>query len=486
LFGSELKALAAHPRFVGEVDRDALALYLRHGYVPAPWTIYRGVRKVRPGCVVTLRAEAPAPVEERYWSAREVAERGAADPLRASDEEMVEQVDALLRQTVRREMVADVPLGAFLSGGVDSSTVVALMQAESARPVRTFTIGFAEPAYDESPWARAVATHLGTDHTELIVTAADARAVIPRLPALYDEPLADSSQIPTFLVAELARRHVTVGLSGDGGDELFGGYNRYVWGRRLAPLYAVPRPIRAAAARALLGVPSEKWNALLAALAPFLPVAPQGDKVHQLARVLSVDGAASMYRALTSYASDATALVPGALDPPPSSDPAVGGLVERMMLFDLTGYLPDDVMAKVDRATMGVSLESRAPLLDHRVVELAWRVPTRAKLRDGRGKWLLARLLDRYVPRALTERPKMGFGVPVGTWLRGPLREWASELLRPARLRDGGFLDGDAVWTKWLEHRSGRRSHANLLWAVLMFEAWRDAEPDQEVRAASS
>jgi asparagine synthase (glutamine-hydrolysing) len=359
--------------------------------------------------------------------------------------------------------------------------VVALMQAESARPVRTFTIGFVEPAYDEAPRARAVAAHLGTEHTELYVTPVDARAVIPRLPTLYDEPFADSSQIPTFLVADLARRHVTVGLSGDGGDELFGGYNRYLWAPRLAPLLGVPVAARRAMARALLAAPSEGWNALLAAIARFAPVSPQGDKVHQLARVLSVDGAASMYRTLVSYAGDAEALVLGAVPPPPPVELAAGGLVERMMFLDLVGYLPDDVMAKVDRATMGVSLESRAPLLDHRVVELAWRVPTRRKIHRGRGKWLLRKLLARYVPPALTDRPKMGFGVPVGTWLRGPLREWASDLLAPARLRAGGLLDGQAIWARWREHQSGRVSHANLLWAVLMFEAWREAVGAAEV-----
>jgi asparagine synthase (glutamine-hydrolysing) len=483
LFGSELKALKAHPRFSSEVDPGALALYLRYGYVPTPYTIYRDVKKLEPGSVLTARAGELS--RYTYWSAREVAERGAASPERGSERELLDELEKILRRTVRQEMLSDVPLGAFLSGGIDSSTLVALMQAEGGRPVRTFTIGFHEKAYDEAEHARKIAAHLGTDHTELYVSPAEAMAVIPKLPALYDEPFADASQIPTFLVAELARRHVTVAISGDGGDELFGGYNRYFWGPRLwRGMRAFPARGRAWAASQVRRVPAERWDGWVARLAPALPrayrVSSQGHKMHQLAGVLSAESGQALYHRLLSGVEDPRPFIAGGIEPLTLLADRAGWpdfkLVEQMMFLDLVTYLPDDILVKVDRATMGVSLESRAPLLDHRVAEFAWRLPLSMKIRGGQGKWLLRQLLYRRVPRALIDRPKMGFGVPVSAWLRGPLREWARELLAPERLAKEGFFDARAIATAWRQHETGWLDWDRLLWAALMFQAWLSAE----------
>ncbi|MBI4507235.1 MAG: asparagine synthase (glutamine-hydrolyzing) [Chloroflexi bacterium] len=486
LFGSELKALRAHPAFRADVSRDALALYLTYNYIPAPYAIYRGAAKLPPGTLLALRAAngSARPTPHAYWSVREAAERGVADPWRGSSVEAAAYLDALLRDAVKLRMVADVPLGAFLSGGIDSSTVVALMQAQSERPVRTFSIGFLEAGYNEAEHAKAVARHLGTDHTELYITPAEAMAVIPRLPRLYDEPFADSSQIPTFLVSELARRHVTVSLSGDGGDELFLGYPRYVWGRRIWQRIGwLPVPLRTAAAAALTALPADAWDALLGRLGPLLPREVRGrepgHKLHRLAEVLAVARPEALYERLMAHWSAPERVVPGAATlPTVLSDTrrwaALPDFTQRMMYFDMAMYLPDDILAKVDRVSMGVGLEARVPLLDHRVVELAWRLPLALKLRDGQGKWLLRQVLYRYVPRALIERPKMGFGVPVGAWLRGPLRAWAEALLAERRLRDEGFFDPQPIRSCWAEHLGGTRNWQYHLWDVLMFQAWLD------------
>jgi asparagine synthase (glutamine-hydrolysing) len=486
LFGSELKALRAHPGWDGRIDRGVVALFLRHAYVPQPWSIYEGIRKVPPGTIQTLRRPKPGaePAEERYWSARAIAEDGAAAPSRLPDGEAIETFDALLRGTIRDEMVADVPLGAFLSGGVDSSTIVALMQAQSGRPVRTFTIGFHEDAFNEAHHARAVASHLGTDHTELYLTPGETLAVIPRLPALYDEPFADPSQIPTFLVSALARRSVTVSLSGDGGDELLGGYDRYaisdaVW-RRMGRLpHAMRRPLGSA----LTALSPARWDRLLSLGGMASPSGRfSGERVHKLAGLLSLDTAEAVYRRMLSHWAAPERIVPGAVEPPVTlSDarqwPRLESYLQRMMYLDLVTYLPDDILVKVDRASMAVSLESRAPLLDHRIVEFTLRLPLAQKVRDGQGKWLLRQVLDRYVPRALTERPKMGFGVPIDRWLRGPLREWADDLLDEGRLTREGFFAPAEVTRTWREHLSGTRNWQFLLWDVLMFQAWLAAEP---------
>ena len=484
VFGSELKALRRAPGWTGTVDRAALVRYMQLGYVPAPSSIYVGVHKLPAGCRAVARAAEPGAVEvTAYWSAAAAAAAGRARPDPGDATEVAERLDTLLRDVVRDEMVADVPLGAFLSGGVDSSLVAALMQAQSTRPVRTFTIGFADRRFDEAPHALAVARHLGTDHTAHVVTPAELLRVVPRLPTLFDEPFADSSQVPTHLLAGVARRAVTVSLSGDGGDEVFGGYNRHLWGARLwRGLTRVPRPARRLAAGAVAAVPPRGYDALYDVVEGVLPRrlrvgAPgPGARLHKLAGLLTADGPHELYERLTSQWADPTALVLGAPDPAPVSlrDDDGAGLdpVARMMLADLQRYLPDDVLVKVDRAAMGVSLETRAPLLDHRVVEFAWGLPVDLKVRDGEGKWILRRVLDRYVPRRLIERPKAGFAVPLAAWLRGPLAEWAADLLDPARLRADGYLDPRPVCARWVEHRRGARDWDGPLWTVLMFQAW--------------
>ena len=501
LFGSELKALRAHPAFRNDIDRGAIALQMRLCYVPAPYSIYQGIAKLLPGTVLTLHlgnreqvsTNHPAPVP--YWRLAEAVRTGRTDPFRGSDGEAVAALEAVLRASVRGQMMSDVPLGAFLSGGIDSSLVVALMQAQSTRPVRTFTIGFDHADYNEAEHAKAVARHLGTDHTELYVSSEAAQSVIPRLPALYDEPFSDSSQIPTFLVAQLARQHVTVALSGDGGDELFGGYNRYrvaaaTW-RRLGWM---PAGLRTALAAGMRRISPSAWDRLYGRLRPALPQAMHarqvGDKAHKLAQILDVRSPEVMYTRLVSLWLDPAALVRGSIEPPgllndPQSWSQAASFEQRMMYLDGMTYLPDDILVKVDRAAMGASLEGRMPFLDRDVVELAWRLPPAAKIRDGQGKWILRQLLDKYVPRELIERPKMGFGVPLDAWLRGPLKDWAEALLEPARLAREGYFDAALVGQKWREHQSGARNWQHHLWNVLMFQSWSEQQPARNTETAA-
>ncbi|HEY0996778.1 MAG TPA: asparagine synthase (glutamine-hydrolyzing) [Gemmatimonadaceae bacterium] len=483
VFGSELKALRAHPDWRAEVDRDALALFMRYGYIPAPHSIYRGVRKVPPGTILAFRGAGRdrEPEATTYWSAHAMIEEGMRNPLRLDDAELVEACDARLTATVGDEMVSDVPLGAFLSGGIDSSLIVALMKAANRGPVRTFTIGFDVAGYDEATHAKAVAAHLGTEHTELYVTPQDTLDVIPRLPSLYDEPFADPSQIPTFLVAQLARRHVTVALSGDGGDELFCGYNRYFWGSRLwGKLRHMPPSFRRGIAGGLRAVPPARWDAvfdLLGRAAPSRRVDRAGDKLHKLADAIGVDSSHDMYRMLTSHWRNAGAITRHSSEPAtvlerPAEWPKVTDFVEQMMYLDLVSYLPDDILVKVDRASMGVSLETRAPFLDHRVAEFAWRVPLHQKMRGGKGKWLLRQVLHKHVPQALVDRPKTGFAIPIDHWLRGELKEWAGDLLSADTLGAQGYFDPGAIARKWQEHQSGSRNWQHPLWNALMFQAW--------------
>jgi len=485
LFGSELKALRRHFCWRGEIDRDALALSMRFGYVPAPYSIYQGIRKLLPGTFlrltrpVLLSRGIGSPVA--YWAASEIAEAGMTSPLPDSPTEAAAQLESRLRETIRHQMIADVPLGAFLSGGVDSSTIVALMQTLSSAPVRTFSIGFHESDFDEAQSARAVARHLGTEHTELYVTPAQMLDVIPRLPEIYDEPFSDSSQVPTFLISQLARHYVTVALSGDAGDELFAGYNRYRWGSMLwRKTNWLPAGVRHAVSRLITRISPNRWDQTLAFAGPLLPGSLRfrqaGEKLHKLAAALQETTPGGLYRSLTSYWHAPLALVLGAKSIPTVAEsdhwPTAEDLSQRMMFLDLVSYLPDDILVKVDRASMATSLESRIPFLDHRIVEFAWRLPLSLKIRDGQTKWLLRQVLYRHVPRELIERPKAGFAVPVGTWLRGPLRTWAEDLLAPRRIHSEGYLDAGQVQARWKQHLSGERSWQDSLWAVLMFQAW--------------
>ncbi|MBP7777006.1 MAG: asparagine synthase (glutamine-hydrolyzing) [Acidobacteria bacterium] len=480
LWGSELKALRAHPACPTSISPAALASFLRFAYVPSPYSIYEGLHKLPAGAYAVVRPGG-TPRITRYWDPREVVEAGTRTPSRLDDAAAVEELDGLLRDATRRRMVADVPLGAFLSGGIDSSTVVSLMQAESPHPVRTFTIGFDEAGYDEAQDARAVAAHLGTAHSELYVTPEEARAVIPGLARMYDEPFADSSQIPTVLVAQMARRDVTVAVSGDGGDEVFGGYNRYVWAPDLVRrTKAYPRWARQTAGRLVTAVAPSTWDAvgrLAGGASAALGQRALGDKLHKLGVALSAVDADALYTALVSQwqsppvAGAATAEPPWLLQDV-RVQAVAPGFVERMMLVDTMTYLPDDILAKVDRASMAVSLEARAPLLDHRVVEWAWRQPLSRRIRGRQGKWALRQVLRKYVPDTLVDRPKAGFAVPIHAWLRGPLRPWAEALLSESALREA-MLDPAPIRRAWHEHVGGRANHLPRLWTVLMWQAWR-------------
>lgn len=466
LFGSELKALRAHPVFCSDIDRDVLALYLRRGYVSAPHSIYANIFKVLPGTFIQLAASdvpGTVPQAQTYWSLKDAAEQGLAKPFAGNDEDAADELETHLRQAISLQSVADVPLGAFLSGGIDSSTIVALMQEQSSRPVKTFTIGFHKGDYNEAAYAKKVAQHLGTDHTELYVTPRAAMDVIPRLPHLYDEPFGDSSAIPTFLVSQLARQQVTVSLSGDGGDELFGGYARYqrtndIWRRtRFIPHIArnaLSYGLRAFSRRSRIA--SIAWTA------------------NRLAHYLSARQAAEFYEVQMSQRHDECDLVLGCSGGSPKWDstPARGEFYDAMMYTDGMTYLPDDILAKVDRASMGVSLESRVPMLDHRVLEFAWHLPLHMKVRNGEGKWLLKQVLRKYVPTSLVERPKMGFGVPVGDWIRGPLRDWAENLVAEGRLQQDGFLNPQLVREHWTRHVNGMSSSDDSIWPLLMFQEW--------------
>ncbi len=491
LFGSELKALQAYQDFEAEIDRDALALYLRHNCIPAPHSIYKQVRKLPPASCLRIcgRTEQLTP----YWSLRSVVEKAVADPFRGSEEEAVERLDALLRDAVRSRMVADVPLGAFLSGGIDSSTVVALMQQYSSRPVRTFTIGLRESAYDEADSARQVARHLHTEHTELYVTPREAMDVIPLLPGIYDEPFADSSQIPTYLVSRLARQQVTVALSGDGGDEVLGGYNRYAWTERLwRHVGWLPRPLRRMLASAITALSPQSWDHVVDTLRPALPVAGKhrlpGFKLHKLAGVLDARDVEDVYLRFTSHWTVPTEVVPGSVEPPtlisdPSQWARLANITQHMMALDTLTYLPDDILTKVDRASMAVSLEARVPLLAPALVEFAWSLPLDMKVRGSQTKRILRRVLSRYVPRELFERPKWGFGIPLAAWLRGPLRDWVESLLDEHRLGQEGFFDPRPIRQKWAEHLSGRHAEFHL-WDILMFQAWLEREQQDVCRRA--
>ncbi|MEN3941010.1 asparagine synthase (glutamine-hydrolyzing) [Prosthecobacter sp. SYSU 5D2] len=482
VFGSELKAVREFPGFAAGINRDAICSQLRFSYVPDPLCIYEGFYKLPPASLLSVKTPAEKPVPVTYWSLRQVIERGVDDPFTGTETEAVDTFEAMLKEAVGMRMVSDVPLGAFLSGGVDSSLIVAMMQAQSARPVRTFTIGFDVPEYNEAEFAKAVAVHLKTDHTEMYVTGQDALDTIPLLPGLYDEPFSDYSQIPTYLVCKMAREHVTVALSGDAGDELFGGYERYFVGRNLWDKFAwMPPGMKRAAAGALTLLPPQVLNSIGGMTRPVLPKrlrhVPFGDKLHKLAEVVAAPGMETLYLNLMSHWKQPEQVVIGGQDPQTSITnrdgwPRVTDFTHRMMHLDMENYLPGDILTKVDRAAMGVSLEGRIPLLDTDLIEFAWRVPFSMKVRDGKGKWLMRETLYRHVPKALIDRPKRGFGVPMEHWLRDELRDWAEELLSETRLKREGYFHPGPIRQKWKEHLGGTRNWHFYLWDVLMFQAW--------------
>lgn len=482
LFGSELKALKRSPVFRGSVDRGALADLVRYGYVPAPRSIYQGIHKLMPGQMLEVSRSMPDPRYSTYWSVDQAIQAGLSNPFTGSATEAVDELERQLKTSIKRQMISDVPLGAFLSGGVDSSTVVALMQSESDQKVNTFSIGFEDVRFNEAQHAKAVAEHLGTRHEELYVSSTQALEVIPDLPVMWDEPFADPSQIPTFLVSRLARQNVTVSLSGDGADELFCGYNRYlVTGKLWRYMKPIPSGIRSAAGALIGAVDAATWDRWSRWMPGLKGMGSLGDKLHKVSGILGAKNADDIYRGIVSSYPDVDSLlaVPAGngQEPWKTQDNELPLCdVQRMMANDLKSYLPSDILTKLDRAAMGVSLEGRAPFLDHNIVEFAWRLPLEMKFRNGESKWALKQVLYRYVDRALIERPKMGFGVPLRDWLQGPLKEWAEQLLGERRLAQEGYFNPAAIRRLWLEHQSGTKNRATILWNILMFQAWLEQQ----------
>ncbi|KOR33104.1 asparagine synthase [Achromatium sp. WMS3] len=489
LFGSELKALKVHPAFLNQIDRNVLTLYVRYNYIPAPYSIYQGIFKLPPSSYLVLAATSPVgvlPKPINYWQLPNPNDNSinSTQYKDLDDATAISELDTRLRQTIADQMIADVPLGAFLSGGIDSTTVVALMQAQSSQPIKTFTIGFQEASYNEAQYAHKIATYLGCDHTELYVTPQQAMAVIPSLPSRYDEPYADSSQIPTVLIAQLTRQHVTVSLSGDGGDELFGGYNRYFWASGIwQRLKGLPYRLRIVLANTILSLPPGAWNRVFNSSKFILPsrwhYSNPGDKLHKLAAMLQARSKEAVYLYLVSQWQQPSTIVLNAQEIPIILPKLQHGISTEdfaawMMYQDQITYLPDDILVKVDRAAMSVALETRVPMLDHRLVEFAWQLPMHLKIRNGQSKWLLRQVLYQYVPKELLERPKIGFGIPIDTWLRGPLRDWAESLLTPTRLKQEGYFNSQLIQQKWQEHLVGSRNWAYHIWTILMFQAWLD------------
>ncbi len=482
LFGSELKALKAHPKFLNLINRDSLTLLMRHNSISAPYSIYQDIFKLSPGSILCLDLKTKKTKEEKYWSFKSTVQSAIDNPFIGSEKDALSSLETVLSKSISDQMISDVPLGAFLSGGIDSSTVVAIMQALSSERIKTFSIGFNEKEFDEAKQAKLVAEYLGTEHTELYINSSKALDVIPKLPIMFDEPFADSSQIPTYLVAQLAKDYVDVSLSGDGGDELFGGYNRHVWVKSIWEKTSfLPQISRSLILYAITSLSPSSWNKFFAICSPLLPsrfrTSQPGDKMHKLANVIVSENPEAMYRNLVSHWNNPESVVIGAKEPKTLlSDPLIlpnlSETEQRMMFLDAVTYLSDDILTKVDRAAMAVSLETRVPLLDHRVVEFAWSLPLSMKINHGIGKQILRKLLYKHVPEELVERPKMGFGVPINTWLRGPLIEWAEELLDPLRLKREGFFNAKEISKKWEEHKTGKRDWQHHLWDVLMFQAW--------------
>jgi len=488
LFSSELKPLKKVHGFSGEIDRNVLALFLKYDYVPSPYSIYKGIKKLSQGSFIKISrvnnnwSSESIQGPNYYWSMSDIAKSGlGAKRFKGSDKDAIQKLDDLLSKSVKQQMISDVPLGAFLSGGIDSSLVASLMQKQSSKKIKTFTIGFKEKQYNEAEYAKKVALHLGTDHTELYITPKQAIDAISRLPKIYDEPFADSSQIPTFLVSEMTKQHVTVSLSGDGGDELFGGYNRYFMANKVwIKIEKIPLTIRKLLSKGITSLSPNIWDFLLNMIFIFLPssfkMSHPGDKIYKLSKILTSKNIYDVYDGLVSHWSNSFEVVIGSKKRTgkPNEDIEFFHPEDEMMFLDSITYLPDDILVKLDRAAMSVSLETRTPFLDKNVVEFAWQLPFNMKINNSQGKWILRKVLDRYIPNELVDRPKMGFGVPIDSWLRGPLREWAEDLLSEKRLKDDGYLHVEAIREKWDEHLSGHRNWQYHLWSVLMFQMWLD------------
>ena len=486
VFGSELSALRKFPTFNANINRDALALLLRHSNIPAPYTIYCDCWKLMPGTMVSIDRKTiesrSLPKPTPYWSTVEAANNSLSKPVLLSSDDTIDALESLLGDAVSACMVSDAPIGAFLSGGIDSSTIVALMQTQSSQPVRTFSIGFTESLYNEAAAAAQISRHLGTNHTELYITAEDAQKVIHDLPTIYDEPFADSSQIPTHLVSRLAREDVTVTLSGDGGDELFGGYNRYTWSRNLTRAINIfPLPARRWMVRQMLGVSPDRLDHIYKKFSGVIPFGQKdfrfGEKLHKLGEVFDAQTKEELYWRLVSQWKNPTDALVDSYEPrtmlgTQAEWPTARSFTQQMMLLDTLTYLPDDILVKLDRASMAVSLESRVPFLDHKVFEFAWSLPQHLKIRRRQGKWILRKVLERHVPPVLFDRPKMGFGVPIGDWLRGSLREWAEDLLSPNTLKQSGYFRPEVVQHLWQSHLAGGRDQQYRLWPILMFQSW--------------
>ena len=486
LFGSELKALKVHPTFNGEINRDAIALQLHHNCIPAPYSIYKNIFKLLPAHYLQLTKsdleQGLLPNSKSYWSLKDIAVSRASNLLAKDKTDIEDGLENLLKKTIKQQMVSDVSLGAFLSGGIDSSSIVALMQSQSVRPVKTFTIGFHEENYNEAKYAKEVAKHIGTEHTEFYVSDKMAQEVIPKLSNIYDEPFSDSSQIPTFLVSELAKNNVKVSLSGDGGDELFCGYNRYTmsknWWNKIA---TVPLPLRNFLADRITSFSPKTWNKLLKFFLKSNYLGNLGDLMYKFSRVLRCKTLSNAYLKLTSHFDDPTSIVLNSKILETRLSNYMFELdqfdnQQKMMIFDALTYLPDDILVKVDRASMANSLEVRTPFLDHRIVEYSWQIPHSFKLKNGQGKWILRQILNKYVPKKIIERPKMGFGVPIDNWLRGSLKDWAESLLNETRLKNEGYFDQNHIRTIWEEHISMKKNWHHHLWDILMFQSWLDKE----------
>ena len=483
LFGSELESLRRYPAFQPDIDRGSLSLLLRHNTIPAPYSIYKGIYKLPPGCLLNvLSPQSTITQPETYWSVKRVIE--TIESYESSEIEAIKELDVLLQDAVGKRLISDVPLGAFLSGGIDSSLVVALMQGQSMHPVKTFTIGFTDEDFNEAKRAREVANFLGTDHTELYLTPEDVLSVVPKLPQIYDEPFSDSSQIPTHLVSKMTRNHVTVAISGDGGDELFGGYRRYIYIKAIwDKLNWVPKQFRPKLGRGLaMFSPSfyDRWfSSLLPIMNQYGRPESVGTQLYKLSELLCASHPELVYHYIHSHWKTPSQVVidgyePSTIATEPQNWVQASDFRETMLYMDMINYLPNDILTKLDRATMAVSLEARVPLLDHRVVEFAWRVPVSMKFKDGIGKWLLRQVLYKYVPQNIVDRPKKGFGVPLAYWLRYPLRDWAESLLDEKRLRCEGFFDPIPIRQKWQEHLSQKQDWHLYLWDVLMFQAWHE------------